>query len=307
VTVADLQSFGFGRVPDLAALCESVSELAKGGTKFVLLAGGTDFMVEQEMRRPYASPDEMPFVIDVSRMPELRGIEETSDWLRIGAATTFLEMRRSPLVLRRTPMIARMAADVGAIQIQARGTFGGNLATASPAADGVAALAAYDAVIVVRSARGTRAIPFAEYATGYKTTTRAEDEVIVRVDLPLRAEPDSATAAERPFWYWRKIGTRKAQAISKVALAGVAVVSGDQVTRCGLGMASVGPTTALLGRTRELFLSTPLSKIDDVALGKAVDADISPIDDVRSTRAYRGHVARAAVAELARGLRSAAS
>jgi CO/xanthine dehydrogenase FAD-binding subunit len=304
VTVADLRSFGFGRVPDLASLCESVSELSKGGSKFVLLAGGTDFMVEQEMRTPYASPDEMPFVIDVSRMPELSGIEETPDWLRIGAATTFLEMRRSPIVQRRAPMVARMAADVGAIQIQARGTFGGNLATASPAADGVAALAAYDAVIVVRSVRGTRMIPFAEYATGYKTTTRAEDEVIVRVDLPL---VPSAGSGERPFWYWRKIGTRKAQAISKVAVAAVATVQGDQVTRCGLGMASVGPTTALLARTRELFLSTSLSKIDAVAIGKAVDADISPIDDVRSTRAYRAHVARAAVVELAQGLRAPTS
>jgi xanthine dehydrogenase small subunit len=300
VTVADLQSFGFGRVPDLAALCESVSELVKGGTKFVLLAGGTDFMVEQEMRKPYGSPDEMPFVLDVSRMSELIGIEETPDWLRIGAATTFLEMRRSPLVQRRAPMIARMAADVGAIQIQARGTFGGNLATASPAADGVAALAAYDAVVVVRSVRGTRAIPFAEYATGYKTTTRAEDEVIVRVDLPVLP----ASQGERPVWYWRKIGTRKAQAISKVALAALATVEGDQVTRCGLGMASVGPTTALLPRTRELFLSTPLSKIGDDALAKAVDADVTPIDDVRSTRTYRAHVARAAVAEFARGLRA---
>lgn len=293
MTVADLASVRFGKVPSLEALARAVHEMVEGGRPPVLLAGGTDWLVEQEMRAPFASLAEtdVPFVIDVSAMEELRGISVSGNVLRIGAATSYLEIRRHPVVLERAPMLNLMGRDVGAIQIQARGTLGGNLATASPAADGVAALAAYDAVIVTRSVRGERRIPFPELQTGYKTSTRAPDEVIVAVELPL--EPGATT-------YWRKVGTRRAQAISKVALAGVAVVRAGQATRFGLGMASVGPVTALLPRTRELFLSTKLASIDDAAIDKAVEADISPIDDVRSTRGYRLHVAKGLVRDFAR-------
>ncbi len=296
MTVADLVSVPFGKVPSLAALCEGLHELVAGERKVVLLAGGTDWLVEQEMRAPYSSLAEtdLPFVIDVSTMPELRGITVDGDVLRIGAAATFLEIRRDPTVLSRAPMLERMGRDVGAIQIQARGTLGGNLATQSPAADGVAALAAYDAVVIVRSVRGERHIPLSELMTGYKASTRAPDEVIVAVELAL--------PAEGAVQYWRKVGTRRAQAISKVALAGVASKDGDQVVRCGLGMASVAPVTAHLQRTRELFLSTPLSRIDVELLDKAVEADVTPIDDVRSTARYRLHVAKAAVRDFARAV-----
>src|SRR5262249_10702825 len=161
--------------------------------------------------------------------------------LRIGAATTYLEMRRSAVVNEHAPLLERMGRDVGAIQIQARGTLGGNLATASPAADGVAALAAYDAVIVVRSVRGERRITMGELQTGYKRSTRAADEVIVAVEIAL---PKAGSP-----WCWRKVGARRAQAISKVALAGVAEVAGGRATRFGLGMASVAPVTALMSST----------------------------------------------------------
>jgi CO/xanthine dehydrogenase FAD-binding subunit len=207
--------------------------------------------------------------------------------LRIGAATTYLEMRRSEAVLARAPMIERMARDVGAIQIQARGTFGGNLATASPAADGVAALAAYDAVVVVRSVRGERQIPFAELQTGYKASTRAADEIIVAVELPL---PKAGSP-----WTWTKVGTRRAQSISKAALAAVAEVEGGQITRIGLGMASVAPVTSILAKTRQLALSKPLASITDDDVDEAVESDVSPIDDVRSNARYRLHVAKAIV------------
>lgn len=293
MTIADLRSVRYGRVPTLAALAEAVHEMVAGGRAPILLAGGTDWLVEQELRAPLSSlsEDDVPFVIDISTMAELKEIALSGSVLRIGAAATYLEIRRHPVVLEKAPMLDAMARDVGAIQIQARGTLGGNLATASPAADGVAALAAYDAVIVVRSVRGERRIPFPELQTGYKSSSRAPDEIVVAVELPL--DPNAVS-------YWRKVGTRRAQAISKVALAGLAVVEGGQVTRCGLGMASVAPVTALLPRTRELFLSTRLASIDDAALDKAVEADISPIDDVRSTRGYRLHVAKVLVREFAR-------
>lgn len=293
MTIADLHSVAFGKVRDLAALCQQVTGLVDEQRPFVLLAGGTDWMVEQEMRKPFASlaSDVVPIVLDVSQLGELRGIQLEGDVLRIGAATRYLEIRRDPRVLSRAPLLERMARDVGAIQIQARGTLGGNLATGSPAADGVAALAAYDAILLVKSTRGERRISFAELQTGYKQSTRAPDEVIVAIEILL---PRAGS-----HWYWRKVGTRRAQAISKVALAAIAEVEAGQVIRCGLGMASVAPVTAILPRTRETFLSTRIAELDGERLDKAVDADITPIDDVRSNGSYRMHVAKAVIRDFA--------
>lgn len=312
MSLADLPLFATERARSLDELCALVAERTARGEETVLLAGGTDWMVEQEMRAPFAADRPLPLVVDVSRMPELRGIALVSaagesgaasggeggggagDVLRLGAATTYLEMRRSDLVRERAPLIERMARDIGAVQIQARGTLGGNVATASPAADGVAALAAYDATLVVRSVRGERRIAMADLQTGYKTSTRAPDEVIVAIELPL---PPAGSP-----WFWRKVGTRRAQAISKVALAGIAVVDGGRATRFGLGMASVAPVTARLPTVRALVLEKPLASITEAEVDAAVLADISPIDDVRSTRDYRIHCAKAVTRSFLRTL-----
>jgi len=288
MSVADLRVFELARYRSVEALCELLANRHAKRLATVLLAGGTDWLVEREMARTVAPGEQTPLVVDVSRMQELRGIELSGDTLRIGAATTYLEMRRSEVVRQRAPLIERMARDIGAVQIQARGTLGGNLATGSPAADGVAALAAYDAVVVVRSARGERGIPLAELQTGYKRTSRAPDELIVAVDLSL-------APAGSP-WIWRKVGTRRAQAISKVALAGIAEFADGRATRFGLGMASVAPVTARMVATRALVLSRPLAEIGAADVASAVERDVTPIDDVRSTRAYRLHSARAVTA-----------
>ena len=292
MSLADLSRFEMTRQGSLDALCAVVAERHEKGLSTILYAGGTDWMVEQEMRAPLAA--EPPLVVDIGRMSELRGIDLTGDLLRIGAATTYLELERSGIIEARAPMLVRMSKDVGAVQIQARGTLGGNLATASPAADGVAALAAYDATVIVKSARGERRIAMADLQTGYKKSTRAADEIIVAVELGL---PPAGSP-----WYWRKVGARRAQAISKVALAGVAVVHGGKATRLGLGMVSVAPVTALMPATRALALSKDLAAITSEEIDRAVDADVSPIDDVRSTGEYRRHVARALTRDLLRQL-----
>jgi xanthine dehydrogenase small subunit len=260
----------------------------------VLYAGGTDWMVEQEMRPLMPPGQEPPLVVDVCRMGELRGITLAGETLRIGAAATYLEIQRNPVVRERAPLLERMGRDVGAVQIQARGTLGGNLATASPAADGIAALAAYDAAIVVQSVRGERTIPMSALQTGYKKTSRAADEVIVAVEIELPALGSP--------WIWRKVGARRAQAISKVALAGVAELRDGQATRFGLGMASVGPVTALLGKTRALVLGKPLAELRAEEIDQAVGADVAPIDDVRSTGEYRLHCAKSTVRGFLREL-----
>ncbi|MGK3991768.1 FAD binding domain-containing protein [Sorangium sp. So ce1024] len=303
MSITDLRLFEMRRVSGLGPLCELVAEQAARGAPVALLAGGTDWIVEQELAPPLkistadpagAGPAAPPLVVDVSRLADLRGVSLSGDTLRVGAATTYLEMRRSDVILERAPLLARMSSDVGAVQIQARGTLGGNLATASPAADGVAALAAYDATIVVQSVRGERRIPMSALQTGYKRTSRAPDEVIVAVEIALPA-PGSP-------WYWRKVGARRAQAISKVALAGVAEVRSGRLVRLGLGMASVAPTTALLPSVRALCLSRPIAELTPEEVDAAVAQDISPIDDVRSTGAYREHCARGVVRELLRQL-----
>ncbi|MDI1436303.1 FAD binding domain-containing protein [Polyangium sorediatum] len=294
MSLADLPQHDMQRAASLDALCGLLSERHTRGEATVLLAGGTDWVVEQELKPPRRDADPLPLVVDVSRLSELRGITATRGLLRIGAATTYLEIRRHPVVIERAPMLVHMARELGAIQIQARGTLGGNLATGSPAADGVTALAAYDASIVVKSVRGERRIPFSALQTGYKQSTRAPDEVIIAVEIALPPEGSP--------WIWRKVGTRRAQAISKVALAGIAVRSEDRVVRLGLGMASVAPVTATLLQTRALVLANPLSALTADAVDAAVLADIAPIDDVRSTREYRIHAAKAVVRGFLRDL-----
>ena len=288
MAVTDLARYEMQHVSDLAGLCQLVHDTSDA----VLLAGGTDFMVEVSQGPRRADP--LPLIVDISRLDDLRGIDWDGTRLRIGAAATYLELQRHPAVIENAPLIARMTYDIGGPTIQARGTLGGNLATGSPAADGVAAIAAYDPIIEVASVRGSRRIAMADLQIGYKQSSRAADEVIVAIEL---TPPPPGTP-----WVWRKVGTRLAQAISKVALGAVAVVEDGRATRFGAGMASVAPVTALLPETRALVTSTPLAELSAAAIDAAVDADVSPIDDVRSTQRYRAHCARAVVRGFLREL-----
>lgn len=287
MSLADLPRMDMTRPASLGALCELLAERATARQATLLLAGGTDAMVELK-QLPVRQPDEpLPAVVDISRMSELRGIDWDGRVVRIGAANSFAEIGADRIVQERLPLVARMTHDVGGPTIQARGTLGGNIATASPAADGVAAIAALDAVVVVRSVRGQRQIPFAELQTGYKTSTREPDEVIVAVEI----QPPRPSAQ----WVWRKVGARRAQAISKVALAAWAEVGPQRVTRFGAAAASVAPVTALMRHTRALVKGARLGSLDTSEVDQAVNADMSPIDDLRSTAAYRSHCLRALV------------
>jgi len=292
VSLADLSRYEFARPASLDAACRLLSDREKKGARTVLLAGGTDFMVQVSQGGAAEGP--LPLVLDVSRIKELACVSFDGTTLRIGAGVSYLELQRDPVVREYAPLVARMTQDIGGPTIQGRGTLGGNLATASPAADGVAAIAAYDPVIEVKSSRGTRKIPIAVLQTGYKQTSRAADEVIVAIEFRAPAHGSA--------WCWRKVGTRLAQAISKVAFAGVAEVHDGRVTRVGFAMASVAATTALLPNTRELVRLTPLAQLTAAAVDAAVASDVSPQDDVRSTRDYRMHTAKAVVRGFLRDL-----
>jgi CO/xanthine dehydrogenase FAD-binding subunit len=216
--------------------------------------------------------------IDLWPVPELRGIGADGAALRIGALTTYSELIRSPLVRRRIPMLVAAAREVGGRQIQHRGTIGGNIANASPAGDALPALAAADAVIVLRSASAERKVPFAAFFTGYRKTVRQDDELIVAVEVP-KIEGRQ---------YWRKVGTRRAQAISKVMCAAVR----GPIVKVALG--SVAATVVRLPQT-ERILSSQGALADAQA---ALEREIAPIDDVRSTGDYRRAVSANLLADF---------
>ncbi len=249
--------------PDM--LDEALALLAEDPS-IVPLAGGTDLYVTLQ----FGDAQPRPYM-DVSRLPELRGIEERGDDLVLGGAATFAEIGRSPLVRGRLPMLVDAAATIGGAQIQARATVAGNVANASPAGDSLPVLAAAEAVLVLRSVRGERRAPFVDFYTGYRATRREADELIVAVEVP------PVPGAQ---WF-RKVGTRAAQAISKVVIAGVRA----DPPRLALG--SVAPTPV---RARQTEAALAAGAPAD-AVRAALARDIQPIDDIRSTSAYRLAVA----------------
>ncbi|HXI27226.1 MAG TPA: FAD binding domain-containing protein [Vicinamibacterales bacterium] len=217
-------------------------------------------------------------LVDLWRIDALRGIEVRHGVLSIGALATHTEIIRSPLVRKRLPMLAAASAEVGGVQIQNRGTLGGNVANASPAGDTLPALAAADAVVVLQSAAGTRRVPFNGFYTGYRRTVARPDELIAALEI--------APVAGRQ-WF-RKVGTRAAQAISKVMIAGVV---GDEI-RIALG--SVAPTVVRATRT-EAALARGASTAE---AQRTLMDEIAPIDDIRSTAEYRRRVAANLLARL---------
>jgi CO/xanthine dehydrogenase FAD-binding subunit len=230
------------------------------------LAGATDLYVAVN----FGTLDSTRF-IDLWGLDPLRRIALRDDTLSIGALATYTSLIRSRLVRQRLPILASAAREVGGMQIQNRGTLGGNVANGSPAGDTLPVLAVAEAVVVLRSVDGERRVPFNEFYTGYRTSVRRSDELIVAFEIP---------PVEGGQWF-RKVGTRAAQAISKVVMA---AVRGPR-TRIALG--SVAPTVIRLARVEQALAGG----VDmNQALGR-LGEDIRPIDDLRSTADYRRDVA----------------
>ena len=213
--------------------------------------------------------------LDLWRLDPLRRVEARGDGLSIGALATYTDLIRSPLVRRRLPMLAAAAREIGGVQIQNRGTLGGNVANASPAGDTLPVLAAAEAVVVLRSADGERRVRFVEFYTSYRQTVRRPDELIIALEIP---------PLHGRQWF-RKVGMRSAQAISKVVMAAVAPAASRPAFRIALG--SVAPTVV-----RAAAAERALDRGASIAAAQqALMDDIAPIDDLRSTAAYRRAVA----------------
>lgn len=214
--------------------------------------------------------------INLWRLDGLRRIDDRRGVLLIGALVTYTQLMRSSSVRKRLPMLVAAASEVGAVQIQNRGTIGGNVANASPAGDTLPVLAAADAIVVLQSVDGVRRVAFHDFYTGYRLTVRRPDELIVGFEIP---------AIHGRQWF-RKVGTRAAQSISKVVMAGV-VPSTRSRAGIRIALGSVAPTVVRARRTEAAL-----------AAGATVEAaqqilmdEIAPIDDLRSTAAYRRRVA----------------
>lgn len=229
------------------------------------LAGCTDVFVLLNAGRPPAQR-----FLDLWPLDELRGISLAGSVLRLGALATYREIIASPLVEARVPMLVDAARQIGAVQIHNRGTIGGNVANGSPAGDALPVLAATDAVVVLISAGGERRIALTRFYTGYRQSLIRPDELILAIEIP---------EVQGRQWF-RKVGTRAAQAISKVVMAAVR----DGRPRIALG--SVAPTVVRVPRTEEVLAQG--GSIEEAQ--RQLAEEIQPIDDIRSTAEYRRRV-----------------
>lgn len=259
------------------SLGEALAALKHADERARVLAGGTDLMVELRTGRTRPS-----LVVDIWKLDELRGLREEPAGLRIGALTTCGELRRASAVRTRFDILAAACDEVGAEQIQNRATLGGNLGTASPAADVTPTLLALEAQVRLVSARGPRDVPLDEFLIDYRRTARRADELIESILVPWRAADE-----RRAF---RKIGTRRAQSISKLVFALALRVEGGRIVAARGAAGAVAPKTVRLAEMeRELVGNAPTVELVRAAARAAALHDAAPIDDVRSSTNYRRH------------------
>ena len=252
-------------------------------------AGGTDLMVLLE-----AGKLAHRNFLSIWKLPELRGINISASRVTLGALTTYSEVRRSKILACEFPLVARAAAETGSIATQNRGTIGGNIANASPAADTPPALLVYGAELELVSASGARVVPYHGLWKGYKQLAMREDELIRAVRLP----------RETGGWkhFYRKVGTRQAQAISKVCFAAVARMEASKIADVRIALGSVAPVVLRTIETEKLLRGERLTPVLLRAAQEALVKEIAPISDIRSTAHYRLRVAQNLLAEFCESL-----
>jgi CO/xanthine dehydrogenase FAD-binding subunit len=265
--------------------------LAGAPGQWTPIAGGTELMVAHAAGRLNAKR-----LMSLWGIPDLRFIETTPENIIIGACATFRDLRISSAVGDDLPLLAKAASWIGSIANQSRATVGGNLVNGSPAADSSPALLVYDAEIELASVRGRRRVPYAEFHTGYKRTVLANDELVYAVHLPRRFS--------RHRQYLRKVGTRRAMAISKVALAATALIQDGSVHEIRLAAASLAAFPARLYRAEDVICGRAVTPQIIEMARKALLDEVVPIDDIRSTADYRKSVAANLLEEFLVGLKA---
>lgn len=257
-----------------AKLAEALDVLAQDSGAWKPFAGGTDLMVLLEAGRlPHKN------YVNIWNLKELRGIEVTDSQVTLGGLTTYTEVQNHPILQEEFPMLCQAAKETGGIAIQNRGTLGGNIVNASPAADSPPALLAYDAELELVSKAGARRIPYSGFHVGYKQMDIRPDELLRAITLPRQ------TRALRH--YYRKVGTRKAQAISKVCFAAVAGVKDGEIDHVRIALGSVAPIPLRCFKTENGMTGQTLNDQTIAAAKQSLVDEISPINDIRSTKDYR--------------------
>ncbi|MFN2530169.1 MAG: xanthine dehydrogenase family protein subunit M [Pyrinomonadaceae bacterium] len=268
-----------------ATLADAIALLGNEPGVWKPFAGGTDLMVLLEAGKlPHLN------YLNITQLRELQGIEATDEWLTIGALTTYTDIQNNGVLQEEFPMLCQAASETGGLAIQNRGTLGGNIINASPAADSPPALLAYDAQIELTSINGSRWIDYSSFHIGYKQMMIAREELLTRIRTPRPSRPQ--------IHYYRKVGTRKAQAISKVCLAATATVVARQIKTVRIAFGSVAPIPLRCFKTESVIRGAAVDN-NVVAAAKAELArEMSPIDDIRSTKQYRLSVSQNLLADF---------
>lgn len=273
----------------LADSLPSLLELLANGEGWRPIAGGTDLMV-------LLNAGKLPFRnwVSLRRLAELQQIAVTEEAVRIGAGVTYTQIQHHAVLQPEFPLLCQAAGWTGGVANQNQGTLGGNIANASPAADSAPPLLVHDATVRLVSASGSRLIPYSEFHLGYKSFAMRPDEIIHSVELLRR------TAGWR--YHGRKIGTRRAQAISKVSFAAGACVAGGHIVEVRLALASVAPVPLRCIATERFLAGKPVTKDVIANARQMLKAEMTPISDIRSTAVYRSQVAQNLLSEFLESL-----
>jgi len=267
------------------SLSEALGLLASEPGVWKPFAGGTDLMVLLE-----AGKLSHKHFLSVAKIDDLRGIEVTPEFVIVGALATYTEIQTHPVLRAEFPLLCAAARETGSIATQNRGTLGGNIVNASPAADSPPALLVYDAEVELVSQRGARWLPFHGFQTGYKKMQLASDELLRAIRLPRRFSG----------WrqHYRKVGTRKAQAISKVCFAGTALLENGAMRDIRIALGSVAPIVLRAVKTEDALRGRSVTTAAIAAARETLAREIAPIDDIRSTARYRLRVAQNLLGEF---------
>jgi CO/xanthine dehydrogenase FAD-binding subunit len=268
-----------------ASLGDAVMLLGDNPGALLPIAGGTDLMVQYAAGTLRARK-----LVSIWNLPDLRRVESFPGEIQIGAGCTYTDLRGRDVVKHEFPLLAQAAGWIGGIANQNRGTLGGNIANASPAGDSLPALLAYDAELILVSVRGERRVAYRNFHKDYKKMDLAPDELIRAICLPRRFKGYLS--------YTRKVGTRNAQAISKVCIAALGRLERGVIEDVHIALGSVAPVPLRLAETEQVLKGKRLEPALAVLARKTAIAEVRPINDIRSTARYRSAVVGNLVAEF---------
>ncbi|MEL6576900.1 MAG: FAD binding domain-containing protein [Pseudomonadota bacterium] len=266
-----------------ASVEEAVALLAGGGWR--PLAGGTDVY-------PALGEAPLPALLDLTGIPALAGVRTEGDGIRIGALTTWSALVATPLPAAFDALKAA-AREVGGVQVQNTGTVAGNICNASPAADGMPPLLALDAVVELTGPDGARRVPLGEFVVGPRQTLKRPEEIVTALFVP---QPGAIARSA-----FLKLGARTHLVISIAMTAAVVTLDeAGRVARAALSVGACGPVARRLADAEAAVVGLAPGEATDAALAVADLPELSPIDDVRATAAYRQAAARRLLARTVR-------